>query len=49
MVENMTVLNGIHTTMSQNVTIYMDELEIYRGAPVFTSVIGGSIVANPYH
>jgi len=51
--ENVTVVHQIgdvsNPDISQNAAIYIDEFEIYRGAPIFTSVIGGSIVANPYH
>lgn len=52
-VDNVVIFNGIgdidNPDISDNATIYLDELEIYIGAPIFTSVLGGSIVANPYH
>jgi hypothetical protein len=52
-VDNVTVVTGIGKKDNPNLTsttnIYLDELEVYTTRPTITNIIGGNMLANPYH
>ena len=43
------ISNSTSVSLSDNLTTYLDELEIYTARPIHTNVLGGIILNNPYH
>jgi len=43
------ISNSTAVSLSDNLTTYLDELEIYTARPIHTNVLGGIILNNPYH
>lgn len=52
-VGNLVVLTGVgnleNPDVSSNATIYLDEIEVYTVRPILSNVLGGTLLANPYH
>ena len=41
--------NSTSFSISDNLTIQIDELEVFTGPPILSNTIGGSMIRNPYH